>query len=855
MSNLNVGSVHFDVNLNTKNLDAQLNRVANRIERRFRIASRRIGRNLSNAFDMKSATKNINQSAQTLENRFKGASKRISNDLKLGIIQGIRSGVYSGNTILSGLKGGFRGIKNNVGTIASMLSPSIGQLAGLASMTNVYTAAIVGTGIAATKSVKMTSAFYEDLNAMGMVFEDNKERVLSFNKSLLETHGISTQQATNMAAVLGSSFKSAGIDLEERTEMTENLIKRIGDIASYRDLSVQQAFKTVQGALAGQPRGLREMAGIDITEASLREYAQSKGINENIRQMKYGEKVMLRYDKLISNSNYKADDFLKTQYSLANLGRSIGETWKEIGREFGRVIYPIAQGLLILFKIMSEVVLDLLRWLNDMFAPIYEFFGYREEDFFGNALKTNPFDKATKGAKGMNKALKDNLQSFDNVNNIMKEIKEKEEKEEKGGKGKFIFGGKMTKENFNNVKETSTQDVDALNPLAYGAITKKRRREHENNFSNVSYSLKLALSETETEAQRELLIQAFDRVPVTLDIAKIILSDKVALGRRIGKRMALIKNEVVSAYNTMLGKIEKADISVRKKLNSGTNKFKITVKKNTEEVEGFATTSSGVVKNKYDALGESLKTSASILDSVIVDFGKALDRTIATNTNSAMDILLKKVRTTVSTIKTILAKANIANSIKVPEIPKEQYTPFHEQKKKETSKPKENILDNFFNKILGPTPKINIKKKEKPSKNDLFDKAMEMQREMDLLHSIPPLMMIPALNPGGGGGGILHKAYAKGGIVKNPTLALLDEMNKSRGEAVLPLEKQSQWIKSVASDILTQMAQGSSGNSLMSQSSSPAIVKLNIDGRQFAEAQVPNLTDALERRGIQLMPS
>ena len=86
---------------------------------------------------------------------------------------------------------------------------------------------------------------------------------------------------------------------------------------------------------------------------------------------------------------------------------------------------------------------------------------------------------------------------------------------------------------------------------------------------------------------------------------------------------------------------------------------------------------------------------------------------------------------------------------------------------------------------------------------------------------------------------------AKGGIVSQPTLAMIGERGR---EAVLPLENNTGWMTALAGQLAGAMrGNGSTGGT-------PSSVNLYIDGRKLAEATIADFQSVAARRGIALAP-
>lgn len=90
---------------------------------------------------------------------------------------------------------------------------------------------------------------------------------------------------------------------------------------------------------------------------------------------------------------------------------------------------------------------------------------------------------------------------------------------------------------------------------------------------------------------------------------------------------------------------------------------------------------------------------------------------------------------------------------------------------------------------------------------------------------------------------------AKGGIIKQPTLAMVGERGR---EVVMPLENNTGWMVELANTIGSVIA--SNGVTQNSGGNGENVARLYVDGKQLAETIFDNITAVANRRGIDLKP-
>lgn len=148
-------------------------------------------------------------------------------------------------------------------------------------------------------SVKTFAARYQSMGvAMGIT-----------NEQVKKAHEYLSQFRTPTGAINGYNEMSNSM-----ADMSINLTKLTGDLASFYDQNQEDVAQALQsGIFAGQTRPLRQY-GVDLTQATLQEWALSQGINANIASMTQAEKTMLRYEYTMQRLGMAQGDFQRTSH-------------------------------------------------------------------------------------------------------------------------------------------------------------------------------------------------------------------------------------------------------------------------------------------------------------------------------------------------------------------------------------------------------------------------------------------------------------------------------------------------------------------------------------------------------------
>ena len=233
-------------------------------------------------------------------------------------------------------------------------------------LTTAITAPLIAAGAA---SFKFASDMEESINKVDVAFQNSSDIVKEFAQSSLTSFGISEGEALDAAATFGDMATSMGLSTEAAAEMATSLVGLAGDLASFKNIGIEEANTALKGIFTGETESLKTL-GIVMTETQLAAYALEKGITDNVSAMSQADKVMLRYQFILDSTKNAQGDFARTSDGAANQMRIFTEGTKELATSFGQILLPIGtkavtklNELLDSFNALSdEQKENILRW-------------------------------------------------------------------------------------------------------------------------------------------------------------------------------------------------------------------------------------------------------------------------------------------------------------------------------------------------------------------------------------------------------------------------------------------------------------------------------------------------------------
>jgi hypothetical protein len=193
---------------------------------------------------------------------------------------------------------------------------------------------------AAAASVKFASDYEESLNKVNVAFGDSEGYVKNWAKTSLESYGIAEGTALDMTSLYGDMATSMNLPQKEAAKMATSLTGLAGDLASFKNIGIDQATTALNGVFTGETESLKRI-GVVMTEANLQAFAYTQGINKQVQKMTEAEKVNLRYAYVMAKTTNAQGDFERTGGGAANQMRVFTESLKQVAQQLGAIILPI----------------------------------------------------------------------------------------------------------------------------------------------------------------------------------------------------------------------------------------------------------------------------------------------------------------------------------------------------------------------------------------------------------------------------------------------------------------------------------------------------------------------------------
>lgn len=199
------------------------------------------------------------------------------------------------------------------------------------------TAPLAAAGAA---SVKYASDTEEAVNKVEVAFEYAAEGVKSWSDTTLTSYGLAKGTALDMAALFGDMATSMGYSRAEAAEMSKSLVGLAADLASFKNISIDEASTALKSIFTGETESLKNL-GVVMTQTNLEAYAMAEGFETAYKDMDQAQQVAVRYQYVLSQTKNAQGDFARTSDSTANQLRILQESLKEAAATLGSELLPV----------------------------------------------------------------------------------------------------------------------------------------------------------------------------------------------------------------------------------------------------------------------------------------------------------------------------------------------------------------------------------------------------------------------------------------------------------------------------------------------------------------------------------
>lgn len=224
-------------------------------------------------------------------------------------------------------------------------------------------------------AIDISSSLTEVENVVRQTFGQYESLINNFAKTSIEKFGMSELSAKQFASRFQAMGTALDIPQRQMAKMSIRLTELAGDMASFYDVSQEDIAKSLQSVFSGTTAPMRRY-GIDLTQATLKEWALKQGLDANISSMTQAEKAMLRYQYVLAHTTNITGDFKRTQDSWHNQVTLLRENFKALGAVVGGGLINAFKPFI---KVLNAVLQKVISFAEMVTNALGSIFGWKYE--------------------------------------------------------------------------------------------------------------------------------------------------------------------------------------------------------------------------------------------------------------------------------------------------------------------------------------------------------------------------------------------------------------------------------------------------------------------------------------------
>lgn len=208
--------------------------------------------------------------------------------------------------------------------------------------------------------IELGSDLQEVQNVVDVTFPRMGSQVDAFAKEAAASFGLSETMAKRFTGTFGATAKAFGFSEKAAYEMSTTLTGLAGDVASFYNISQDEAYTKLKSVFSGETETLKDL-GVVMTQNALDAYALANGYGKTTQAMSEMEKVALRYQFVQDQLSASSGDFIRTSDSWANQVRILKLQFDSLKATIGQGLINVLTPVI---KVINTIIGKLMSLAN-----------------------------------------------------------------------------------------------------------------------------------------------------------------------------------------------------------------------------------------------------------------------------------------------------------------------------------------------------------------------------------------------------------------------------------------------------------------------------------------------------------
>ena len=257
-----------------------------------------------------------------------------------------------------------KAINQTTGEIMTMQQKTTTAISGMANAIG-SSAVVAKIGDIAKTAIDAAANLEQSIGGVDVVFKNNADQIHAWAASAAQNLGLSQNSYNELATIIGSQLKNAGMSMDQVAGKTNDLITLGADLSSMFGGSTTQAVEALSSALKGEMDPI-EAYGVSLNDATLQAQAASMGIGDLYAAGDRNAKMQATLAAITAQTSDATGNFAREAGTAQGQQQRLNATWENAQAALGQALLPAVTWFTQKLTEMASWVQQNSSWLTPL---------------------------------------------------------------------------------------------------------------------------------------------------------------------------------------------------------------------------------------------------------------------------------------------------------------------------------------------------------------------------------------------------------------------------------------------------------------------------------------------------------
>ncbi|KFI88938.1 hypothetical protein BSAE_0269 [Bifidobacterium pullorum subsp. saeculare DSM 6531 = LMG 14934] len=257
-----------------------------------------------------------------------------------------------------------KAINQTTGEMMTLQQKTSSAVSGIASAIG-SSAIVAKIGEIGKAAIDAAANLEQSIGGVDTVFKQNASQVHQWAQSAAQDLGLSQNSYNELATVIGSQLKNAGMSMDDTASKTNELITLGADLSSMFGGTTTQAVEALSSALKGEMDPI-EAYGVSLNDATLQAQAASMGIGDLYKAGDRNAKMQAILAAITAQTADATGNFAREADTAQGQQQRLNAMWENAQASLGQALLPVVTQVTQKLTEMVSWVQQNASWLTPL---------------------------------------------------------------------------------------------------------------------------------------------------------------------------------------------------------------------------------------------------------------------------------------------------------------------------------------------------------------------------------------------------------------------------------------------------------------------------------------------------------